>query len=761
MTNKRFSIVFLFFCSYTFLLAGNVREDFRNPPMKFRPQVFYFWNDSVAVDSMLSQMQNLTLKSGYGGFGILGYGKYLRPAYDSENYYRVYGRALSRSKKLGTAISLYDENGFPTGSSAGVSLFKNAFPDKTQKRLDKTDEIVHGPGVIYRRIPQGKLMAVVGMDTVSHVRYDLMSGVYANRLKWHVPSGTFRLMFFYLTQDSDSIVDYLDPVAAKDYIGMFHQEYFNRFRQYFGKVITKSFLNGPATYGTSGRMWTEAFNDRFREKFGFRPEKMYPALWYDIGPETQAARNYIFGFRSELYAKGYIKEVNDWSASHDILATGHQDQEEVLNPVGISGDLMKCFKYLAIPGIDKIGGNRPAERFYKLVSSAAENWDKPYVMSETFGAMGNISWKTMYSVAMEQYAKGINMLMPQAVWYNDKKIAFRPELSYRNPVYADSLPVFNRYLSRLNVMLQAPGKHIADLAVLYPIQTLQGEYNFAKASKSTYSIEKVPGTDYADVSNWLTDSVGRDFTFIHPEILDEKCVVRDSSLLLSNKMNPEKFQVLVVPGAKTISPSNLEKIRFFYKKGGKILFTTALPYKSTVIGGDSVIAKIMFSIFPEIRMSENGELYSDTDMYANDRSGGRCFYLKAPDAAGLKKTIDKLMPAGDVSFGSEIPMPYIHKVRNCINVYFFANKYDKQFDSEIALRGKLKLKLWNPYDGTVSKVQQHHESVSGVDYTVARLKLDPVSSAFLVGGQSCIMNLNFKEMFNRYKSISSWKLPNQ
>ena len=104
-----------------------------------------------------------------------------------------------------------------------------------------------------------------------------------------------------------------------------------------------------------------------------------------------------YPFRAELYAKAFPKIIQEWSSRHGIAATGHQDQEEVVNPVSVSGDLMKCFKYQDIPGVDRIGGNRPAERFYKVISSAAYNWDKGLVMSETYGAMGDISWETRWN----------------------------------------------------------------------------------------------------------------------------------------------------------------------------------------------------------------------------------------------------------------------------------------------------------------------------------------------------------------------------
>jgi len=82
----------------------------------------------------------------------------------------------------------------------------------------------------------------------------------------------------------------------------------------------------------------------------------------------------LFGFRAELFEEGFIKEVSDWSVAHGIHATGHIAPEEALVPVNSSGDLMKTFKYQETPGIDKIGGHRPAERFYKLISSSANNW---------------------------------------------------------------------------------------------------------------------------------------------------------------------------------------------------------------------------------------------------------------------------------------------------------------------------------------------------------------------------------------------------
>ena len=68
---------------------------------------------------------------------------------------------------------------------------------------------------------------------------------------------------------------------------------------------------------------------------------------------------------------------------------GHQDQEEIINPIVSSGDLIKSFKYQKILGEDKIGEDCPAEEIYKVISYSAYSWAKTLVMSETYGRMGN------------------------------------------------------------------------------------------------------------------------------------------------------------------------------------------------------------------------------------------------------------------------------------------------------------------------------------------------------------------------------------
>jgi hypothetical protein len=701
------------------------RKEFNDPPVSDYPRPLWFWNNTkVTSEGIDSQMRQFYDSCGYGGFGILPFGTEFGPEYLSEEYFEVYGKALSIAAELGLTMWLYDEFGFPSGGAGphngdGKGRFAERYPGQTIKRLDKHEMKISGPAVIQRKVPDGETMAVVAMESSSLERVSLSVNIADGVLHWKVPPGEWQLMFFSCVDDGDPIVDYLDAEAVRNFIRMTHDEYYNRFSDYFGNVIAGTFFDEPTMYRAGGRMWTGSFNQRFREKYDFDPEPWYPALWYDIGPETRAARNYLFGFRTELYTEGFTKEVNDWSVAHNIIATGHQDQEEVLNPVSVSGDLMKCFKYLEIPGIDKIGGDRPAERFYKLISSAAYNYDRALVMSETYGAMGNIGWDEIFSVAMDQYAKGINVLIPHAVWYDDSRVTFLPELSHRNPLYADSLMVFNRFLSRLNTILQKPGRHIADLAILYPIHNLQAGHYFDGPLGYYRGGVEIPETDYIDVANWLTEDAGKDFTFIHPEILDEKCTVSEGKLHLQNSLNRGDFSVMIVPSCHTISLSNLYRIREFYEKGGNVIFTTRLPEFSAEPGRDSEVADIMRIIFPH-----NGI----TTKYASKSGGnGQALFIPEPGGKILREALDSLLISFDVEYPECRDLRYIHKEVCGRDVYYFANTGKSDINLPVRIRHSGKYELWDPHNGRITPAKRHKD-----DESVWQLSLGPLQSVFMV-----------------------------
>ena len=729
MRTFRLSLLCLFFCVTA---VAQEPSEFKTPPTKFRPDPLWFWNNTdITKEGIDAQMPGFLEKCGYGGLAILPFGPNLTPKYLTEEYFERYKYAVEKAAELGLTLSLYDEYGFPSGSGGainadGVSRFRNRFPNLTMKRLDKIEEETRGGATYVSPVSKtGQLMAAVAMNADTKERIDLSGNITEETIVWKVPEGNWKIMQFVCVADDDPNMDYLSEEAAKAYISMTHEAYYKRMPEYFGKTITSTFFDEPTLYRAQARCWTPTFNETYIKKYGSSPALYYPALWYDIGPETQAARNALFGLRAELYAAAYPKAVSEWSKAHGIVATGHQDNEEIENPVGTSADLMKCFKYQDVPGIDKVGGDRPAEKFYKIVSSAAYNWDHSLVMSETYGAMGNIPWDTLYNVAMDQYSKGINMLIPHAVWFNDRDVTFEPELSHRNRLYNQGLYEFNTFLARLNMLLRNDDRFVTDVAMLYPIETMQGEHYFDGPLGAYAGGVKIPDMDYVQISQQLTNELGRDFQFLHPEVLQDACRVDKNGLTLANTKQYNTFRTLIVPSSKTISVANLAKILTFFEAGGQVIFTTQLPVKSTEPNADAQVVALMDKLLPE-KLRSSGEPHTNP-------AGGRVVFLAKPGADALRNALARPSETFDVEFPEGIvPMRYIHKERAGKDIYYFANLNGKAFDSAVALRGKKRYELWNPHTGEVTALQPEYAKKGKDRVSLVRLRVEPSQSVFLV-----------------------------
>jgi hypothetical protein len=679
-------------------------------PAHVRPNPLWFWNNARVEPAELKRQMAGFKEAGYGGLSILPFGRRFAPEYLSDAYFDAYKVCVEEAARLGLTLWLYDEYGFPSGTAGAINgdgrgRFRENFPEHTNKRLDKY-EYVSASGVPFGlALPRTSVMALVAMDTVGHERLDLSAFVMDGELQWTPPEGCWKVMVFTCVDAGNPLVDYMSPEAVRLFISMTHDEYYKRFGEYFGSTVVGTFFDEPSLYFAEGRSWTPDFNRKFEAKYGFSPALYYPALWYDIGAETDEARNFLFGFRAELYAEGYPKEVSDWSRQHGVQATGHQANEETVNPVGTSGDMMKCLKYQDIPGIDKIGWKNTAERFCKLVSSAAYNWDHSLIMAETYGAMGDISWNRIFGVAMDQYAKGINLLIPHAVWYDTARVTFRPELSLRNPIYADSLRVFTDYLSRLNALMQNEARWVGDIALLYPIHTMQsGHYMDGPLGYYKGGVE-IPGLDYVDIGEALFDSLGYDFMYLHPEVLDEQCRVENGMLFLDNRIQYNSFRTLIIPFVTTVSLSNLEKIWTFAQAGGNVIFVSRLPDKATRASDDEKAAAIVK------QLSEHKNV----------------FFIDKPSPAGLKATLSKTRSS--LTFFGDTRLRNVHKILHGRNIWFFANPEPAAKSVEVEVEGKYRLECWNPHSGNTG------EALSAVcknGKTRFRISLEACKSVFVI-----------------------------
>ena len=763
---------------------------FRDPPAEYRGHAMWTMNlSNVTQDRVRSDIDGMA-KSQFGGF-FIGTGggngknlpeKYLkalarplRPEgfeFMGEEHMRLYRLALEEAKKRGMTTILYDDWSFPTGTVSGQIYAK--YPQYMAKRLDMVEKDVAGPAKVELVVPKGTYMGAVLMNEDTRARIDISDKRPGDGpVQADVPKGNWKAMAFCLNHDAvmkirnPGLVDYLDEAAMDAFIALTYQKIYDHAKEYFGNVITMSFYDEPSLHWLNGRTWTPSFNQKFQKKYGRLAVTYYPALWYDIGPETAAARNALFGLRAQLFAESFVGKLTQWCNAHGIRSSGHMDQEEIPNPVPTNGDLMKVFEHQDVPGSDDVFWYGRSNRAYKIVTSAAFNYDKPTVMSETYAAYNPINDTIAFKQAMDQFAMGVSFQVPSGGMARRLK----------------DVGALNRYTGRLSYMLEH-GRHVADVAVLYPIASLQACYNFTPdpepkdwtpAYAAALGLPKPPlgdaeyaallkqhgpswlyaymggivppEIDYQDVGEALYRSLRIDYTYLHPEVLEGRCEVNQKRLVLNNKENREEYRVLIIPGGNTLSAAAAKKVGEFYQNGGTVVATRRLPYLSAEFGRDKEVQRVVSDMFgiPSNALVA-GTVHTDQKrgyLVRTNKAGGRAFFLPRGEPELLNAVLKQVLPVRDVDIREAIwplkegreydgALTYIHKVKNGRDIYFFANSSERQVDTKVVLRGKKDLSIWNPHTGAREQAQATLAKAGGGEVTVVRLVLSPVSSLFYV-----------------------------
>ena len=666
-------------------------------------------------------------------------------AYLSENYFKLYRAAIEKGLELGFKCStLYDEWEYPSGMVEGH--FYSKYPEDCSKSLEMEETDVDGKGgKVSLAMPEGGIYVgsvIMNLDTWE--RRDVSSGFKDGKLTCKVPAGRWKVMLFWLDpsfaprSSKGGFVDYLDRDAVAKYIDMSFGAYYEHLSEFFGTVIQRTFYDEPTMMLNGGRMWTPKFNEGFRARYGYDPMTLYPALWYNIGPETASARNALHTYRADLFAENYIGQVEEWCRAHGIKSGGHLDQEETRNPVGPNGDLMKAFKYQGVPATDDIYYPGRSNVGYKIVSSSAFNWDKPEMFTETFAAYSRPQYAALtpenyWRVSLDQLTMGTNI-----------QIEFEQKI--------DGI---DRFLGRGGYMLRG-GRHVADVAVVYPIASLQAAYSFPSKQQNGHYYAYMggivpPETDYMDIGESLFRGLRVDYTYLHPEVIAQKCTVEGKELRLNNENNWEQYKVLILPGGEVLSADVAARIREFWRAGGTVIATSKLPRYAAEAGRDQEIRDMVYEVFGmsdilPMTCSVRHSSYRFLNIFSktND-NGGRGYFIAKPYTSTLGDLIAEAVPVRDVDLGIapdyyvkmdhdyDGAVTYIHKVRGGKDIYFIANSTAQPVSLNLQLRGrKGSVELWNPQDGTRQAAAFKTEERKGGAVTALPLEIPALNGMFVI-----------------------------
>jgi hypothetical protein len=351
---------------------------------------------------------------------------------------------------------------------------------------------------------------------------------------------------------------------------------------------------------------------------------------------------------------------------------------------------------------------------------------------------------------MDQYAMGINFQIP-ARTVQPK----RPEL--------------NDYVGRLSYLLQH-GRHVSDIAVLYPIASLRTQYRNLggvtfppegdapppQIMETAYAREGgfAFGMDYQDIGEALFRGLRVDYTYLHPDVLVDRCTVdANHRLILNNRENREEYSVLILPAGDTLSLSAATKIKEFYDGGGAVIATGMLPTRSAEFGRDREVQQIIADVFgvspgeplkADVRRAQDRQNFYVFWYYTRkNKAGGQALFLPIVHPWLLDFALKQVLPLRDVDIqepmaplrrGNEYEgaLTYIHKVKEGRDIYFFANSSPRDIDTRAILRGNKTLRIWNPQTGLQQPAEFTHAETNGSPVTSLRLVLPSVSALVFI-----------------------------
>ena len=756
---------------------NDLRENFINIKNEYRPIPFYHLDGDISNEDEVASQLNGFKKSGYGGVVLLPVRETF-PEYNSELYFQAYAKILERLKKLNLKAIYYDDRDFPSGWAAGELAEK--YPEALNKMIVMREYRCGSNEKVRRKIEEGILMSVVGYDTDYYDIVDLRDKIKDGYIDWECPWGNWVVLQFLCvdyTGSRDKYVNFLSYEAVQKFIDLTYKRFADRFAEYIGDTVNMTFYDDIEFNAPNRRSWDENFNKVFIEEFGFDPAPYYPALFLDIGVKTAHMKALFFNCRALMLVRGFFKAVADFTKSYGLRCTGHVAEPKTTASPLLYGDGMLYQKFAGAAGLDLVHAYQYGFNGLKLASSSAYNFDKELVACEMLGNFKILNTDIMYRTAMNSFARGVNFMIPHTLWFSGKA-RIPHEVSHRNPEFKDILPAYNDFIARAQTLLQG-GRHICDIALLYPIYSMQSKTNLYEAPAQSFEFPSTPSNaDYMNLINMIMNYSCRDLTVLHPETLNERCYTENGILYLSNEINFEQYKVLILPAATMISVKNLRRIKKFFDEGGKIIATTELPtlafeYDITGIKNyDLEVNEIVKHIFGVSASEINW--FKDYYVNKNDNGGTAYFLFSELTAADGTESVDavtfnKILDSFDIAYDVEISeaprvknigilnlnLPaframnaekdlinnkgvfnYIHKQYAGCDIYYFSNTTNIDYKGEISLRGRYNIEEWDPHNGKIYKLNCEYIMKHNEIYTQFHTEIPKIQSLFYICTQT-------------------------
>ena len=544
-------------------------EDFRNPPIEYRPAPFFSVNDDIQEERLLEFVDEF-FEQGWGGLFFHARSGLVTP-YMGNRWFNLVRACVKRYKELGGRFWIYDENGWPSGQGGGqVTKLGPKYRDKLL--LCK---------------PAGRGIPPAGTIRTQSLREG------GKRNTWN---------FLVKVMPIGWLPDLLDPEPVRAFLESTHELYKIHVGEEFGRVVPGIFTDEPqytthhTLSGQEALPWTDRLPEEFEKDHGYSILDNLGSLFFDIG-SFRKVRYHFFSTVTRLYVESYSMQIYEWCEANNLKYTGHYEWEDsFLGQIHCIGSAMQHYEYMQQPGIDHLGRGIHNPWVEKQVSSVASQLGKRRVLSETYGVSGqSLSFHDRRWIGNWQFALGINFLCQHLALYSlrgSRKRDYPPTLSPHQPWWPHNRIVAD-YFSRLGYVL-SEGRRMVDVLVLSSIGSAWCEYKPSDFGPVEHSFDGFKTLTENLLASQIDFEYGEEFILAgHGDVKGKKLQVGMS-----------RYRVVVLPPMKSLKRTTFDLLKRFAMSGGAVICVGERP--SMIEGEESEDLSFFVSGLPLVENTKEG-----------------------------------------------------------------------------------------------------------------------------------------------------------
>jgi hypothetical protein len=555
--------------------AGAVQTIWNNPPSEYGPEPYYGMGGPITIEVLRHDLDTMKA-SGFRAVTVQ-YGAGGGFDYMSAPHLALFKQFVAEAKKRDMRIWIVDDAGYPSGFAGGK--FTQEHPELRMQVLMAAKMLtVDGGATIDEAVPAGTV-AVSALPSLSGTAVSIP--VTGERLHWTAPANSSWTVIFvahafrtsptrsdtnptHAKDETQSLEDYLDPAATRQYLDFTHNAYKKAIGAEFGKTVL-GFRGDEPDYTIAGLPWTPKFFDTFQKSKGYDIRPYLAAFLQPRGvearlsPKQLGAKADFYDVFAQMFRDGFYKVQADWCADNNMEYQVHINHEEQqLHLVQSEGDFFRDMRYVQVPGIDTIWHQiwtDTVSDFPRLSASAAHVYGHPRNFTESFAAYRPTPDITMARyIINEQMVRGVNLV--EAMHYSASDSPRGGPAPYmKDPGW----PALMAYTRRLSYLLSM-GRPDASVALLLPTASLW--MGNADSDNMFVSFER------------LLSERQIDFDIVTEDAINETLKAGPGTL---QTMSGNRYRTLIVPRAQVLSRTTIDKLKAFVTGGGHVLFAGGTP----------------------------------------------------------------------------------------------------------------------------------------------------------------------------------------